>query len=219
MTKIVKTTLSEQIYNILRNDIINQTIKCGEKLTLKALQERFDLSSTPIRDAMNRLSREGLIEHVTNVGAKVVDLGKKDIKEIYDFCAILDVNAMKLALENENTEQLKSEINQNIILQEESLEINDMQNFILHSDNFHDIFFQYANNSRLYDAALKIRSQFSILSTKYQNYTIAKSIVFIEHKNIVYAISHWDYDNAFQLMTDHFEHAKEYLLKNIKNID
>ena len=42
-----KSTLSEQIYQILRNDILTQKIPCGEKLTLKVLQERFQVSSTP----------------------------------------------------------------------------------------------------------------------------------------------------------------------------
>ena len=43
-----KSTLSEQIYQILRNDILTQKIPCGKKLTLKLLQERFQVSSTPV---------------------------------------------------------------------------------------------------------------------------------------------------------------------------
>lgn len=44
---LTKATLSEQIYQILRNDILTQQIPCGEKLTLKLLMERFQVSSTP----------------------------------------------------------------------------------------------------------------------------------------------------------------------------
>lgn len=51
----LKKTLSEQIYEILRNDIVTQAIPCGSKLTLKILQERFHVSSTPIREALTRL--------------------------------------------------------------------------------------------------------------------------------------------------------------------
>ena len=47
--RLNKQTLSEQIYEILRQDILTQKIKCGTKLTLKVLQERFEVSSTPIR--------------------------------------------------------------------------------------------------------------------------------------------------------------------------
>ena len=52
-----KATLSEQIYTILKNDILDQSIPQGEKLTLKNLQERFATSSTPIRDALTRLNK------------------------------------------------------------------------------------------------------------------------------------------------------------------
>lgn len=217
MRDLVKMTLAEQIYTILREDIINQAIPCGEKLTLKALQERFDISSTPIREAINRLSQDGLVDHVTNVGAKVVDMKEKDIKEIYDFCSYLDGAALKLALESGNVDNIICELKQCLELQEQSLESGNMDAFKSHSDYFHDIFFKYADNSRLYSAALKIRSQFSILTTIYQNFTIAKSVVFIEHKNIAAAIENRDFDNASLLMRNHFEHAKCYLLRNIKS--
>ena len=50
-----RNTLAEQIYDILRSDILTQKIPCGEKLTLSALKERFQVSTTPIRDALTRL--------------------------------------------------------------------------------------------------------------------------------------------------------------------
>lgn len=217
MGNIVKTTLSEQIYSILREDIINQNIKCGEKLTIKILQDRFQISSTPIREALNRLSQDGLIDHVTNVGAKVIDIKEKDIEEIYDFCSVLDTTALKLAVKSGNIDELISKLNDCIKLQEQFLEAEDIEDFKVHSDNFHDILFKFADNSRLYDAALKIRGQLSILTNKYQNYTVAKSIVLIEHKGILEAIQNKDFDMAALLMTEHFKHAMNYLLQNIKN--
>ena len=58
-----RSTLSEQIYEILRNDILTQKIPCGEKLTLNTLKERFQVSSTPIRDALTRLEKDGLLQY------------------------------------------------------------------------------------------------------------------------------------------------------------
>jgi len=217
MRNVVKMTLADQIYSILREDIINQNIKCGEKLTLKILQERFELSSTPIREALNRLSQEGLIEHVTNIGAKVIDFQQKDVIEIYDFCSCLDLSALNLALENGKLNELILDLNNSIELQEKALEAEDMENFKLHSDNFHDIFFKFADNSRLYNASKNVRSQFSILTSIYQNFTVSKSVVLIEHKDIAAAISSTDYTKAASLMKSHFEHAKNYLLDNLKS--
>lgn len=78
-----KATLSEQIYTILKNDILDQSIPQGEKLTLKNLQERFATSSTPIRDALTRLTEEGLVNYYSNVGVTVINLSEKDIRELY----------------------------------------------------------------------------------------------------------------------------------------
>ncbi len=216
MKKVIKATLSEQIYEILREDIISQNIKSGQKLTLKALQERFEISSTPIREAMNRLSQEGLLEHITNVGAKVVEIGEKDIIEIYDFCSSLDATALKLALKSKKADEMILELKECISSQENSLGSGDVETFKIHSDNFHDIFYKYADNSRLYNAALNVRSQLTILTNVYQSLIVAKSVVFVDHKQITQAIAKRDLQNAISLMESHFEHAKNYLLNNIK---
>ena len=63
--KIIKQTLSEQIYNILKEDILSGRILMGDKLTNRELQERFQVSSTPVRDAINRLSKDGLTQEVS----------------------------------------------------------------------------------------------------------------------------------------------------------
>jgi Transcriptional regulators len=215
MRNVIKMTLSDQIYSILREDIINQNIECGTKLTLKSLQERFDISSTPIRDALNRLSQDGLVDHITNIGAKVVNLNENDVIEIYDFSSILDVTAMKLSFASKRINELNADLTKCIELQKESLDSENMKVFIVHSDDFHDIFFRYANNSRLYDASRKIRSQLSILTTKYQNFTIAKSVVYIQHRNIMETILNKEYEKAVLLMSEHFEYAKKYLLGSL----
>lgn len=217
MGDIVKLTLAEQIYSILREDIINQKIKCGEKLTLKGLQERFDISSTPVREAIKRLSQEGLIEHITNIGGKVVEISEKDIIEIYDFCSVLDVSALKLALKSNAADEMIAALKECISLQEAALTLGNIEDFKLQSDRFHDIFYKYADNSKLYDASLRIRSLFTILTNRYQNFVNAETVVSKEHKDICQAVEAKDLDRAAALMEQHFEHAKNYLLANIKN--
>lgn len=213
MKDLVKLTLAEQIYTILKDDIVHQEIKCGEKLTLKSLQERFDISSTPIRDAMNRLSQDGLIDHVTNVGAKVIELSEERIREVYDFCNILDTAALKLACSSNDVTALSSALMESIHAQETALMSDDIMTFRTHSDDFHDIFFRYAHNSILYDAALKVRNQLSLLANKYQDYQISKNVVCAEHRRIAEAIQEAHYDEAARLLKEHFESGKAYMLE------
>ena len=70
--KIIKLTLSDQIYNILQKDIIDGVIPLGGKLTNRELQERFQVSSTPVRDAIHKLFQNGLVEDVTKTGAQII---------------------------------------------------------------------------------------------------------------------------------------------------
>ncbi|MGL4791102.1 MAG: GntR family transcriptional regulator, partial [Anaerotignaceae bacterium] len=71
---MLKKSLSEQIYEQLRMDIIFRKISLGEKLTNNQLQQRFKVSSSPIRDAINKLYFDGLLSEVTRAGAKVIEL-------------------------------------------------------------------------------------------------------------------------------------------------
>lgn len=215
MENIDKTTLSEQVYRLLKNDIINQSIKCGEKLTIKGLQERFSLSSTPIREAMKRLGSEGLIDDVTNVGARVIVLTRNDVREIYDFCYFLDLEALSLSLAGLSQQEFIQTLVLCVKNQQLALEENDLNAFKVHSDDFHDTFFRFADNSRLYDASIRLRSQLSILTNKYQNLNISKSIVFVEHQNITNALQNGDYDLAKALLERHFENEKDYMMEQL----
>lgn len=79
-----KNTLAEQIYQILRNDILTLAIPFLEKLTLKTMQERFGVSSTPIRDAFTRLTEDSLAIHYSAYCQGQADLAARKMKEHLD---------------------------------------------------------------------------------------------------------------------------------------
>ena len=74
---IVKKNLSEQIYESLKKEILDQKIGFGEKLINRSLQEKYGVSSTPVRDAINRLYVDGLLDNISNVGARVIPFDYK----------------------------------------------------------------------------------------------------------------------------------------------
>jgi len=212
MNKIVKETLSQQIYRVLREDIIFQRIPCGTKLTLKSLQERFELSSTPVREAIKQLSAEGLIHEVTNVGARVITFSHKDITEIYDLCCALDRAALELAMKSPLWESLAGDIEDCVREQRTALSAGDLEAFKRHSDNFHDLFYRYADNSRLYEAATRIRGPLTILTVEYQNMSVSETVVYPEHAAIARAVSAGDCELAMSLLSEHFAAEKNKLL-------
>ena len=82
MNKIVKKTLNEQIYEALRDEILAKKISFGEKLVNRELQNKFGVSSTPVRDAINRLYMDGLVDEVSKTGARIISFDLKFATEI-----------------------------------------------------------------------------------------------------------------------------------------
>ena len=66
--KLMRKSLSDQIYSVLKLEILKQKIPFGSKLVNRNLQERFEVSSSPVRDAINRLYNDGLISSITQSG-------------------------------------------------------------------------------------------------------------------------------------------------------
>lgn len=203
-----KQTLSEQIYQILRNDILYQNIPCGSKLTLKMLQERFQVSSTPIREALTRLTEEQLISYYSNVGVSVVSLNDEDILEIYQFMGDLDSLAVRYA---------SAHPDQSLIIQELKANLSNMElcgfdapEWTEHSDQFHLIFYKYCKNSRLVHTAERMRSQLSILAYQYERYPENQSLILQEHKAIAAAYQEHQTDAAVRLMREHLMHSLQY---------
>ena len=168
-----KTTLSGQIYDILRQDILTQRIRLGEKLTLKHLQERFGVSSTPIREALTRLAEEELVVSYSNIGVNVISIGEQDLKELYEFMGDLDALAILYTSHYPDQEKVQKALAENIhytekVLETESLTEEEIRTWTGYSDHFHLIFYDYCANSRLARAAGKQRSQLTIFSNMYE---------------------------------------------------
>jgi len=72
-------------------------IRPGQRLVTQKLSERFEVSHTPIREALINLAGMGIVEHVPNRGAIVRRLRAKDVKEICHVRRALECEAVRRA--------------------------------------------------------------------------------------------------------------------------
>lgn len=79
---IKKISLRDQVYEYLKKGILNQDFKRGENINLDELCRTLGVSNTPIRESINLLVKEGLIEYKHNMGFFVIDPDKKTVNEI-----------------------------------------------------------------------------------------------------------------------------------------
>jgi len=99
---MLKTNLVNQIHDLIIKKIIYSELEMGEKIIISSIAKEFNVSSTPVRETLNSLIKEGLVEHIPNVGNFVYKLNEKDIEEILYIRELLERISLKYAILQDN---------------------------------------------------------------------------------------------------------------------
>lgn len=94
-----KGTLSESAYGTLRAMILTGDLKPGGRLTEAELAARLKVSRTPLREALNRLERDGLVTYESRRGYAVSAFDLKSFEDAFDMREVLDGYAAQRAAE------------------------------------------------------------------------------------------------------------------------
>lgn len=92
------THASEQATATLREMILTGDLEPGFRLGEADLADRLQVSRTPVREALSRLTAEGLVEITPNRGARVIDLSADDIEQIFELRLRIEPHAVELAV-------------------------------------------------------------------------------------------------------------------------
>ncbi|WP_159500588.1 GntR family transcriptional regulator [Microbacterium sp. 18062] len=95
------------VYDNLRERILTLDLTPGTRLTESLLAKEFDLSPTPVRDALGRLCQDGLVEVASGRGYTVAPLSVADIADICDLRFVIESGAIRLACERATPEGLE----------------------------------------------------------------------------------------------------------------
>jgi DNA-binding GntR family transcriptional regulator len=98
---------NEIIFAELQNRIINLELEPGTVINEKALMEEFDVSRTPVREALIKLSQIGLIETRPRVGTFVTQIDIKSVKNAYEVKKNLEGLAAELAAKRATDDEIK----------------------------------------------------------------------------------------------------------------
>ena len=204
-------SLEEMVYSRLEEEILSGELKRGEPLIELSLAKRLDVSRTPIRGALHRLSEEGLVELSPNRGATVLGINKDDLIDIYRLRERLEGLASSLAatrITKAEIERLTEEVD----LAEFYVGKNDTEHTKELDTVFHVTIYQ-ASGSRFLARTL------TELHRKIKSYRkLSLSVpgrpekTECEHREILEAIKKGDADLADRLTSLHVRRALENML-------
>lgn len=206
--KLNKKSLSDQIYGILKLEILRSEIQFGSKLVNRQLQERFGVSSSPIRDAINRLYNDGLISLIDKTGATVVDFDYDFFLEVNEILLYVINTGIKLSYEKSDIREVGKHLENYINLQEKYIGTDE---FFDYDYKFHKTFIDYSYNSRLE----KIFKEYNVLHEMLvRNFYSPKTLQIQEdsieiHKRIKDAFLKGNDGLARKLTEEHYRAAED----------
>ena len=205
------TSLADQVFEKLENDIIHGIYPKGEILTEMKLVDQLGVSRTPIREALRRLEMERLIQE-TGKGSVVLGITLPDLEDIMNIREQVEGIAAFYAAQNA-TEEEKKELQHISELQDFYYSKQDLDNLQKIDDRFHDALYEVSHRTVLHDTLLPLHRK----SMRYRKITVKHQSVqersVNEHKKIIEAIIAGDGKLAQELMTTHIRNAKEHVIE------
>lgn len=99
MSSIAPATRSDWVEDRLRDAILRGELEPGQRLHANDLAERWAVSATPLREALQRLAGDGLVEMLPQRGARVSQLSVEEARGIYELRLLLEPVALRQSLE------------------------------------------------------------------------------------------------------------------------
>lgn len=215
-----QNTLTQQCYEQLQSDIIDGTLKPGEKLKVEPMKQRFGVGQSPIREALSRLATSGLVTIENNKGFRVTNVSEDNIRDIYSTFIRIENMALELAIEYGDDAweaAVVSELHK-LSLIEQKNNPNSFVAWFKQNYNFHLALISGCNSPALLEIRHMIYQKFDRYCR--MAYPIIKDGLITnhqEHQAIVSAALQRDIKKAQELMTHHINGSLEEVIKKLKN--
>lgn len=211
-TKKIKPrpNLGEIAYDEIKSMILTGELEQGQRLVLDELSEQLNLSVTPIRDALNKLSQEDLVNIRPRTSHTVVQIDEKDASDILDLRRVLEVYALETA-EEASLKKFPVKKYQKIF-SDESLS-GTQKKFVSVDTQFHNDLLALSPNQRLPRLYAYLQNLVQVLSIKALKAEGRIRDANKEHLELLEAIGDQDLEKAVMLLNNHFAQLRKALFK------
>ena len=101
-------SMTNAVLEALRNDINNCIYESGQFVTEAEISQKFNVSKTPAREALNYLCQEGLLDKIPRKGYIVKSLSLAEVQNLFQFRNILERASVELAVRYASEQELQT---------------------------------------------------------------------------------------------------------------
>ncbi len=199
-----------RIYEALKEWIVDGTLQPGEKIVDTEISDYFSVSRTPVREAMQLLADQKLIEIIPGKESRVTQLDVINIKQIYRMLAELHALAVEFAFEKID-EKIISKLEKLNQAFAECIARRDYKASMSCDQAFHDLFFQLAGNEFLTSFSHTLNTH--VLRLEKQYHEVASNIKdsVEEHRQVIEAVRAHNLERAKKAMAYNWLHTAEII--------
>jgi len=176
--------LREQVYRKLKESILNVMLEPNQRLIEEKLAAEMGTSRTPVREAIQKLEKEGLIHKLPKGGFAVNVIADEEIEEVFGVRSVLEGYAAYLATMRATDEDL-SAMESIVKRQEICLENGETDEVVRLNTDFHDMIYACAKSKKLLAIISDLRDfifRYRLLILRYEGMV---SISIQDHKDMI----------------------------------
>jgi len=209
MTKTMRT------YNTVKEFILENRIHPGERIYIQDLSKRLNISTTPLREALNRLVQEGFVNHNSHRGYVLQVLTIGEVEKLYEFSEALETYAIGCAVKNVTPSHL-ADLQENLSRYKKSIEKSYSRERFVINNEFHLKIARLSGNEFIAEHVERILEKIA-LKWKLENVAQGRGpVVYDEHMAIYTSLERFDAESAIFNMRNHIINAKKDVLKILR---
>jgi len=210
------TLLKEEIYDAVKTAILSGKLRPGERFTLAYLADVFQVSRTPIRDAITRLAAENLVQSLSHKGFLIIGISERDLREIFEIRAFFEALAAVEACKKRTPNDLNrlSWYNQRL---QNAGEKRDLTEHHFLNDAFHFSIYEISEKMNLCRLVVSFREYYRVLRTPgdFEN-TILIEQAIRDHVELIEAIEDRNKSAAQAIAEEHVLRSRDKLLETFR---
>lgn len=204
-------TSSRRVYETIRRKILQWDYDPGAQLKEVEIAGQLGVTRTPVREALIRLERDGIVRSYPNRGAFVASLSQREIVDLLDVREALEVKGVHLAIERASREELAAV--RRVLQERESLlgKRRRPPALLIPGLDFHGAIIRLSKNERLINLWETLSTQLCLVRIRSSSLRQRAFRAHEEHKEILSSIGAGDHGTTEALLLAHIRRAKENL--------
>ena len=207
--------IREIAYEVLKHAIVSGEIPAGERIVETDYAERLHISRTPLREALRKLERDGLVEYEVRRGVVVRAFSITDVEEIYTIRNALEMLTLPAIIRNATAEDIAG-LRARLQEMDDVMASGDINTLSPMARAFHSSMTALSHQHRILrvmEGQDEFITRFSALSIRQEN---RRPQAHEEHYKLVDYIEQRDLENFEQLTRKHIERSKENCLAALR---